>query len=421
MATTSKRHGGSVVQPRRKCCAAKTTRRCLAGADAGGRAAVAGIAPRPHLDEDQGAVAIAQDQVDLAAARARAAGDPIIAPHQRQAVGRQVRQRPRLGPVSRPLRRILRVHPRLLAAAAGRRGRGRRAAVSRGRAVRGRHADRQPRRPEPARDPRAGAGRRGRLRGHAPQRTAAAPARPRQAAARAAPAQRARGRRRRCWRGWRAASAWPTSAMPARPALSDPGAALVAAAQAAGYRTIPLPGASSAVAALSVAGDTSGAPFSFVGFLPARGGERTAALARWPAAPRRRSCSRRRIASKRWRRRSPSGCGARRVTVCRELTKQFETVETLEAQRAARVARRRREPPPRRIRAGRACAGAAGHRRRGQPRRDVAPAARGTAAETGGRARRRAERRAAQCALRARARTQGAAATTEAARRDAAD
>ena len=42
---------------------------------------------------------------------------------------------------------------------------------------------------------------------------------------------------------------------------------------------VPLPGASSAVAALSVAGDTSGARFGFIGFLPARGGERTSALA----------------------------------------------------------------------------------------------------------------------------------------------
>ncbi|MES1162183.1 MAG: SAM-dependent methyltransferase, partial [Rhizobacter sp.] len=45
------------------------------------------------------------------------------------------------------------------------------------------------------------------------------------------------------------------------PAISDPGAALVAAVQAAGYRALPIPGASSAVAALSVAGDSTGGPF----------------------------------------------------------------------------------------------------------------------------------------------------------------
>jgi 16S rRNA (cytidine1402-2'-O)-methyltransferase len=38
------------------------------------------------------------------------------------------------------------------------------------------------------------------------------------------------------------------------PAISDPGARLVAAVQAAGLRTVPLPGASSVTAALSVAG-----------------------------------------------------------------------------------------------------------------------------------------------------------------------
>ena len=65
-------------------------------------------------------------------------------------------------------------------------------------ALRGRHADRQPRRHHAARAARARSGRRHRLRGHAAQRRAAAPLRPRQAAARAARAQRARRRRRRC-------------------------------------------------------------------------------------------------------------------------------------------------------------------------------------------------------------------------------
>ena len=115
------------------------------------------------------------------------------------------------------------------------------------------------------------------------------------------------------------------------PAVSDPGAALVAAAQAAGYRTIPIPGPSSAVTALSVAGDTSGAAFTFIGFLPARGGERSqalAALAANPAAlllfeaPHRIEALLRELAA-RW--------GGRTVTLCRELTKQFETVVTLPA------------------------------------------------------------------------------------------
>ena len=115
------------------------------------------------------------------------------------------------------------------------------------------------------------------------------------------------------------------------PGISDPGAVLVAAAQAGGYRTIPIPGASSAVAALSVAGDVTGAAFSFVGFVPARGGERLNALKALAdhaatqvlfEAPHRivdlaASLS--------------SACGDRPVTVCRELTKQFETVATMAA------------------------------------------------------------------------------------------
>ncbi|HJW11663.1 MAG TPA: SAM-dependent methyltransferase, partial [Albitalea sp.] len=62
------------------------------------------------------------------------------------------------------------------------------------------------------------------------------------------------------------------------PAVSDPGAALVAAVQAAGYATLPVPGASSAVAAMSVAGDVHASGFVFTGFLPARGAERALAV-----------------------------------------------------------------------------------------------------------------------------------------------
>ena len=115
------------------------------------------------------------------------------------------------------------------------------------------------------------------------------------------------------------------------PAVSDPGAALVAAAQAGGYRTIPIPGASSAVAALSVAGDVAGAAFTFVGFLPARGGDRSKALKALAAnrttqvlfeAPHRIADLARSLSDL---------CGDRPVTACRELTKQFETVATMPA------------------------------------------------------------------------------------------
>jgi 16S rRNA (cytidine1402-2'-O)-methyltransferase len=115
------------------------------------------------------------------------------------------------------------------------------------------------------------------------------------------------------------------------PALSDPGAALVAAARSQGYRTIPIPGASSAAAALSVAGDASGAPFVFIGFLPARAGARSLAIKALASdartqvlfeAPHRIESLAQALAA---------ACGARRVTLCRELTKQFETVATLPA------------------------------------------------------------------------------------------
>ena len=69
------------------------------------------------------------------------------------------------------------------------------------------------------------------------------------------------------------------------PAVSDPGARLVAAVTAAGHRVLPIPGASSALAALSVAGDVAATAFSFCGFLPAKGRERESALAALLAAP----------------------------------------------------------------------------------------------------------------------------------------
>ncbi len=115
------------------------------------------------------------------------------------------------------------------------------------------------------------------------------------------------------------------------PAVSDPGAALVAAAQAAGYRCIPLPGASSALAALSVAGDAAAAGFVFTGFLPTRGAERALALKALAA------CNDTQVLFEAPHRIEPllqglaEACGERSVTLCRELTKQFETVATMPA------------------------------------------------------------------------------------------
>jgi len=61
------------------------------------------------------------------------------------------------------------------------------------------------------------------------------------------------------------------------PAISDPGARLVARVREAGYTVSPVPGACAAVAALSVAGIVEGG-FRFIGFLPAKTQSRRAAL-----------------------------------------------------------------------------------------------------------------------------------------------
>ena len=114
------------------------------------------------------------------------------------------------------------------------------------------------------------------------------------------------------------------------PAVSDPGARLVAAVRQAGLRVVPLPGASSITAAISVAGaqGSDGAGFVFAGFLPAKAGERDAGvqlLAREARAvvlleaPHRIDALARSLAA----------LGQRPVTLGRELTKQFEEIVTM--------------------------------------------------------------------------------------------
>ena len=61
------------------------------------------------------------------------------------------------------------------------------------------------------------------------------------------------------------------------PGISDPGARVVAAVRAAGFRVVPLPGACAATTALSAAGLTD-EHFLFYGFLPVKGGQRRQAL-----------------------------------------------------------------------------------------------------------------------------------------------
>ncbi|MGZ5041740.1 MAG: 16S rRNA (cytidine(1402)-2'-O)-methyltransferase [Usitatibacter sp.] len=109
------------------------------------------------------------------------------------------------------------------------------------------------------------------------------------------------------------------------PAVSDPGAELVAAVRAAGLKVSPIPGASALTAALSASGMAfDGAVFA--GFLPVKGSERRerlAALAAGPwaivlfEAPHRIAAT---LAD------LHHALGDRDVVIARELTKRFETI-----------------------------------------------------------------------------------------------
>jgi 16S rRNA (cytidine1402-2'-O)-methyltransferase len=135
------------------------------------------------------------------------------------------------------------------------------------------------------------------------------------------------------------------------PALSDPGARLVAAVRAAGLRVLPVPGVSSVAAALSAAGDVAGEGHVFYGFLPTRSTARDQALADAFAAA---DAGLRSSAGMPGRARPLSlvlfeaphriadlaeelaaRVPQRLVTVCRELTKQFEQIVTLPASQLA--------------------------------------------------------------------------------------
>lgn len=110
------------------------------------------------------------------------------------------------------------------------------------------------------------------------------------------------------------------------PAISDPGARLVARVRAAGFPVVPLPGACAAATALSVAG-ISAPRWLFAGFLPAKAGQRDRELQELAAlpcalvfyeAPHRILDSVSALADKLG--------GARQLVIARELTKRFETI-----------------------------------------------------------------------------------------------
>ncbi|MBC7720114.1 MAG: 16S rRNA (cytidine(1402)-2'-O)-methyltransferase [Chitinophagaceae bacterium] len=115
------------------------------------------------------------------------------------------------------------------------------------------------------------------------------------------------------------------------PGVSDPGARLVAAVRAAGLPITALPGASSVTTAISAAGMAHGdSGFVFAGFLPSKAAERDTAVAHLQTqaqaivimeAPHRIEA----LAA------AMQPLGTRPLTVCRELTKQFEEIATVNA------------------------------------------------------------------------------------------
>jgi 16S rRNA (cytidine1402-2'-O)-methyltransferase len=115
------------------------------------------------------------------------------------------------------------------------------------------------------------------------------------------------------------------------PAISDPGARIVRTVGAAGLRVVPVPGASSLAAALSVAGLEHGAAL-FVGFLPHASRERADCLQMIAGssaatvlfeAPHRLAATAADLAA--------VLVSTRRVLIARELTKKFETIESVAA------------------------------------------------------------------------------------------
>jgi 16S rRNA (cytidine1402-2'-O)-methyltransferase len=110
------------------------------------------------------------------------------------------------------------------------------------------------------------------------------------------------------------------------PAVSDPGADIVAAWAGEGGRVVPIPGASAVLAAVAASG-VAGPRWSFEGFLPRSGRERRDRLARLAAddrgavlfeAPTRVAATLRDLAA---------ACGGERSgAVCRELTKLHEQI-----------------------------------------------------------------------------------------------
>lgn len=302
----------------------------LGGRHAGGRIDARRGRAHPHLDEDQRAVALVQDQVDLAAARPRAARDSIIALDQPQAGALQMGQRTGFTFVAQRLGRQ-HGHPlnassiqQAAAEAAGAQQYPKGALYVVATPI-GNLADLTLRAVHvlglvdavACEDTRVSGGL---LRHLGLDKPLLALHEHNEAqAAQTVLARLAQGER----------VAYVSDA--GTPAVSDPGARLVAAVRGAGHRVLPLPGASSVTAALSAAGDVQASGFTFLGFAAAKAGERSVQLRAWAGrpetlvlfeAPHRIEALAAALAE---------AMPARPVTLCRELTKQFESIETLPA------------------------------------------------------------------------------------------
>ena len=116
------------------------------------------------------------------------------------------------------------------------------------------------------------------------------------------------------------------------PAISDPGAKLVAVVQAAGFRVIPIPGPSSVTTLLSVSGCLGDGSFVFLSFLPSKSQERQTAIQAMAQEPRAQvfleAPHRIEAVAK-----DMALLGERMLSVGRELTKQFEEVAVMRADR----------------------------------------------------------------------------------------
>lgn len=113
------------------------------------------------------------------------------------------------------------------------------------------------------------------------------------------------------------------------PAVSDPGAKVVAAVREAGFDVVPIPGVSALVAALSASGVGEGG-FVFHGFLPSRAGDRVRALEGLKSSPYALVFyeSPHRVVESVAAMATAFG-DTRHLIVCRELTKKFETIVRL--------------------------------------------------------------------------------------------